>query len=407
MAKCRSRELAARLKVLCGDRSGNFAIMTAILLPLLVGSAGVAIDTANMILTRSEMQGATDAASLAAVTALASGTTTVADAPTLVKDFVAGQMSNFLGADTATLASIKAGTMATITPTTTATGTSFAVVVSSSYRMPVTGFTSVLGWNSVQVAASSSTTSGTTTSRTALSMILALDQSGSMADNTDQSTTVCTWQFSNICFGYMTTYVTKIAALKAAAAALFSALETADPTHVLVRTGAVSYNAAVVGQTKNPTMDWGTTSALKYVNSLPTVPTGGTDATGAQDIADAVVKKLANATDPESIYQLQKGNSNTARFIVLMSDGEMTGNSSNWNQSIDSAVRANCDSEKKNDGITIFTVAFMAPSDGQALLKYCASTAANYYSPNTMADLVSAFTSIAKTATQSMTLMTK
>jgi hypothetical protein len=49
----------------------------------------------------------------------------------------------------------------------------------------------------------------------------------------------------------------------------------------------------------------------------------------------------------------------------------------------------------------------MATADGQALLKYCASTAGNYYSPNTMADLVSAFTSIAKTATQSMTLMTR
>jgi hypothetical protein len=143
------------------------------------------------------------------------------------------------------------------------------------------------------------------------------------------------------------------------------------------------------------------------VDSAGRFPPGGTDATGAQAIADAAVKRLANATDLESISQLQKGNSNATRFIVLMSDGEMTGNSSNWNQSIDLAVRANCDSEKKNDGITIFTVAFMAPADGQALLKYCASTAANYYSPNTMADLVSAFTSIAKTATQSMTLMTR
>jgi Flp pilus assembly protein TadG len=407
MLKFKSSYLAPRLKDFCGDRGGNFAITTAILLPLLVAAAGVAIDTTNMIVTHSEMQGATDAAGLAAATALASGTTTVADAPALVKDLVAGQMSNFLGADTATLAAIKAGTTATVTPTTTSTSTSYAVVVNSSYSMPVTGFTSVLGWTSMPLAASSSTTSGTTTSRTALSMILALDQSGSMADNTDQSTTVCTWQFGNTCFLYSTTYVTKIAALKTAAAALFSALETADPTHVLVRTGAVSYNAAVVGQTKNPTMDWGTTAALKYVNSLPTVPTGGTDATGAQTIADAAVKKLANATDPESISQLQKGNSNATRFIVLMSDGEMTGNSSNWNQSIDLAVRANCDSEKKTDGITIFTVAFMAPADGQALLKYCASTAANYYSPNTMADLVSAFTSIAKTATQSMTLMTR
>jgi Flp pilus assembly protein TadG len=131
MLTFKSSYLAPRLKDFCGDRGGNFAITTAILLPLLVAAAGVTIDTTNMIVTHSEMQGATDAAGLAAATALASGTTTVADAPALVKDLVAGQMSNFLGADTATLAAIKAGTTATVTPTTTST--SHAVVVNSSH----------------------------------------------------------------------------------------------------------------------------------------------------------------------------------------------------------------------------------------------------------------------------------
>jgi Mg-chelatase subunit ChlD len=249
-------------------------------------------------------------------------------------------MANFVGSDASAAAAIKSGTSANVVRTVTASGTTYAVTVSSSYSIPASGLMSMLGWKSLQVATTSSTTSGTTQTRSALSMILALDESGSMADNTDAiASQTCTLMWQNRCYAYNTVYVTKIAALKQAAGALFDALDTADPTHVLVRTGAVSYNSDVVGQTKNPTMDWGTTAARKYVNNMPTKPAGGTDATKAMTIADTAVKKSPNGTDTETIAQAQKGNKTSDRFIVLMTDGEMTGNSNVWNATLDHHAR--------------------------------------------------------------------
>jgi Flp pilus assembly protein TadG len=388
------------------DRGGNFAIMTAIAIPVLAGSAGVAIDVSNMVVAKSQLQEATDAAALAAATALANGTTDTTGAPQLAKDFVAGQMANYLGADAATENSIKSGTNANVKQTTTAGGTSYAVTVSTSYTMPVSGLTRMLGWNNVQVGTSSSTTSGTTQTKSALSMILALDQSGSMADPTDVvASQTCTKMKNGTCKRYSYTYVSKIDALKTAAGALFDALDTADPTHVLVRTGAVSYTSEVMGQTKNPTMNWGTTAARAYVNSMPSNPQGGTDATGAMQIADGAVKKSPNGTDTETTQQATKGNTKVDRFIVLMTDGEMTGDSNQWNKTLDQSVRSMCNTAK-GDGITIFSVAFMAPDDGKSLLQYCASSSSDYYEPDTMENLVSSFKSIAQTATSAATLLT-
>jgi Flp pilus assembly protein TadG len=388
------------------DRGGNFAIMTAIAIPVLAGSAGVAVDMTNMMMSRSELQEATDAAALAAATALANGGTDTTGAPQLAKDFVAGQMANFLGSDTNTINAIKSGTNANVQQTITSGGTSYAVTVSSSYSMPVSGLTHMLGWNTVQVGASSSTTSGTTQTRTALSMMLALDESGSMADPTDVvASQTCAKKKNGVCTKYNYTYVSKIQALKTAAGALFDALDTADPTHVLVRTGAVSYTSTVMGQTKNPTMNWGTTAARAYVNGMPSNPQGGTDATGAMTIADAAAKKSPDGTDTETIQQATKGNKTSDRFIILMTDGEMTGNSSTWNKTLDQSVRDKCTAAKA-DGITIFSVAFMAPADGKSLLQFCASNSSNYYDPDTMENLVSAFKSIAQTATSSATLLT-
>ena len=42
------------------DRGGNFGIMTAILLPVLIGTAGLAIDYSNAILSKRTLQEATE-----------------------------------------------------------------------------------------------------------------------------------------------------------------------------------------------------------------------------------------------------------------------------------------------------------------------------------------------------------
>ena len=64
-----------------------------------------------------------------------------------------------------------------------------------------------------------------------------------------------------------------------------------------------------------------------------------------------------------------------------------------------------CD-KARADKITIYTVAFMAPSRGQNLLKTCAGTTANYFAADSMAQLVDAFKTIGKKAADRTTRLT-
>jgi Flp pilus assembly protein TadG len=398
--------LRTNLQSLVRSRDGNFGIMTAILLPVLLAAGGMAMDVSNMMQTRDQMQEATDAAALATATALGNGTDSTS-AEALGKQFVSGQMANFLGSDAATKAALQKATNVDITTTGDAsTGIKYTVAVSSSYALGLTPLMSVLGYQTTNIATGSTSTSGQATAangnKIAFSMDLALDQSGSMADPTDTVlSTTCTKKNKNgTCQTVKTTYVAKIDALKTAAGSLFDALDKADPTKSLVRIGAISYNNGVTGQSN---MNWGTSNARIFVNAM--TATGGTDATKAMSTADANIKKTGE-TDTESKAHALKQNTNVDRYIVLMTDGEMTGNSSTWSATIDNLVRAQCDSAKR-DGITVFTVGFMAPPNGISLLKYCASSSSDYYEATSMADLVKAFSSIAKTATQAITMLTK
>ncbi|NLS05446.1 VWA domain-containing protein [Rhizobium sp. P32RR-XVIII] len=390
------------------DRSGNFAMMTAILMPVLIGAAGLAVDITNAALSQQQLQEASDAAALATASALADGKITTANAQDFAKDFLAGEMANFL--DSTAAAAMKDGITVNAQQTTSGKSTLYNVSVSSTYALQLSGLASVLGYKTTNVGASSSAQGGSgpdQNAHNALSMILALDESGSMAYNTDTVASQKCIKYNSSgtkCKEYDTTYVKKIAALKTAAGALFDALDNADPTGDLVRTGAVSYTHVVKGQT-SPTMAWGTTAARKYVNDMPANPQGGTDATGAMTIADTAVKKAPDGGDAEAAAQAAKNNTNVERYIVLMSDGEMTGNSNQWNSALDQTVRQKC-ATAKTDGITIFTVAFMAPDKGKSLLQYCASSPANYYEPNTMEGLVKDFESIAQAATKTTTRLT-
>jgi hypothetical protein len=232
-------------------------------------------------------------------------------------------------------------------------------------------------------------------------MELVLDQSGSMGDKTS----TCATYNGTKC----KTYVIKIDALKQAANALFSALNTADPDHSLVRTGAYSYNNGLIYNSKKTqiksmsAMAWGTATTATYVSSI--TATGGTDATEPMRQATLSVQKAQDGSDVESMAHEAKGNKNVSRYIVLMTDGEMTGNTGEWQKTYDQNVRDQCDATK-TAGIKIFTVAFMAPDKGKSLLQYCASPGGNYYEAETMEKLVASFTSIAQEATKALTLLT-
>ncbi len=397
-----------RMKRLTSDRSGNFAMISALMAPVLFAAGSLAIDYSGAAMERGQLQGATDSAALAAAAAMvATSPSTTAAAQSLAVDYVTGQMANYLSATK--LAALKANTTAAVATTTDGGTKTYTVTVNAQYAYSLSGLAPFLGKNSVTVATKSQTSSQSE-SKNAMSMFLVLDRSGSMSwitDTVKSTTTKCQNYTADNWSSYpdlKTTkpcYVNKIAALKSAAGSLFDTLdkaEAADTTNTLIRTGAISFNDAA--QTPQA-LAWGTTASRTYVTALPDYPTGGTDMT--TPMQSAYTALMASS---ETTAQLQKNNSKFSRFIVLMTDGENTGNSSTWNKSLDTKTLATCTSARA-DGITIYTVAFMAPTNGQALLKSCAGTTANYFEADDMDELVAAFQAIGEKASERSVLLTQ
>jgi Flp pilus assembly protein TadG/uncharacterized protein YegL len=399
------------------DRSGNFGILTAIAIPILFASGGVAVDVSNMVLSKGQMQAATDAAALATASALAAGTIDSTAASQFAKDFVSGQMANYLAGNVTALAAVKAGTVVGVTQTANgATGKIFAVSVKSAYTMNVNGMTHMLGWNAVNIGAGSSTSSATE-SKNALSMYLVLDRSGSMDEDTatvnaDQPTTTTTTTSTytydcsttnrkgkvtkKTCTGTQTTtntvpnYYTKMEALKVAVSDLTATLNKADPNMMYVRTGGDSYNSDF--QTPSA-LTWGTTDISTYVNKL--TADGTTNSAGAFTNAYTA---LTAATENDA--HAKKNGQVPTKYIVLMTDGE------NNVANADTTTKTYCD-KARADKIQVYTVALMAPAAGQALLNYCATSSATYFDAQNSDDLVAAFKAIGEKATEQLTLMTK
>lgn len=417
---------------LARDRGGNFGIMTAVLLPVLLGTAGFAIDMSNAMQVKSSIQGIADAAALAAASAMAQKDYTKAQAEKLAKDYLVSQLLADGIADVDNAAE-KAAIEARIRAATTATAKetvvkgsnkNFTVTLDTLYAMNLNPITSILAGKSLDIGVNAVASTGSVGSdtRTGMSMYLALDRSGSMSFKTTTKNTKQTscinytaenwwrkdykWYEKDYLPPSNPCYIRKIDALKTAATALFTSLNKADtsltsanPTSTLVRVGAVSYTDETQ---KTSSMAWGTTTAADYVQKLPSIPTGGTDATGAMKAAFDALKK---AEPTEGKAHGDKENDTFNRYIVLMTDGEMTGSSAEWKPSLDKKVREQCD-EAKKDGIMIFTVAFMAPENGKSLLSYCATSTDYYYSPDNMSALVAAFGEIAEKAAKKSVRLT-
>jgi Flp pilus assembly protein TadG len=416
--------------LLC-DRSGNFGLMTAVLLPVLIGGAGIAVDVTHVMQQKSHLQSIADAATLAAASRMSNDDISEASAMAMAREYLTSQYLADLAQSGASKAELDAAREALvakteIAATATATGGSskaFEVTLSTGTLVPLSALTRVLGFETIPVNVTS--TAESAREGNALSMVLVLDESGSMAEDTTtldpvHPTKTVTVQEQYAC-GWRTctrpgtatvaNYVTKISALKSAAAVMFAELKKAsapDTTNAsaqetaartLMRIGAVSYTH----ETKTPQEPaWGTTAAAAYVTALPATPAGGTDASGAMAVA---FSDLKSANPAEAKAHKAKGNDSFARFIVLMTDGEMTGYSNAWNRSIDDKVRAACQ-QAKDDKITIFTVAFMAPDRGKALLQACASGTDNYYASSDMSDLVTAFGDIGRKAARTAVRLT-
>jgi hypothetical protein len=281
--------------------------------------------------------------------------------------------------------------------------------VTGGYVEKLSPFAQFLGYSTLPIGAASVTESQST-AKNAMSMYAVLDRSGSMSwvtDTTNTSLNKCQnyvdlndwYQYPNL-QSTRPCYVNKMGALKTAAASLFAeldALESKDATDSVVRIGGVSFNDSM--QTPQ-SIAWGTTSMRTYVNNLPAYPTGGTDMTDGMEQAYSALTASSETTAHTS-----KGNTSYSKFIVLMTDGENTGNSAAWNPVLDTLTLATC-TKARAAGITIYTVAFMAPARGETLLKACAGVISNYYSANNMASLIAAFADIGNKATKKATRIT-
>ncbi|WP_348648983.1 TadE/TadG family type IV pilus assembly protein [Rhizobium sp. P38BS-XIX] len=394
-------DILRSFKKILSDKAGNFGIMTALAIPVLAAASGVAIDVTNMSLMRSQLQEASDAAALATATALANGTATTSNAQDLANNFVLGQMANYIGNDANATAALKAGTSTTVTSAANSSGgTSYSVAVKASYNMPVNGMSKLLGLQTMAIAATSSTTSGTAIQKSALSMEIALDKSGSMLLNTEVVDTT-----QNSCIQYYTDgvylyqyknpispcYIKKIAALKTAVGNLLDQLDAADPKSQYVRTAAIAWSSQVDSSSN---LDWGTKSTRSNVVSGLNA-NGGTESSAPMTLAYNSVNSTGEATE-----QGKKGNATFQKFIVLMTDGENNATSSDQ-KTLDTCKAA------KAAGVQIYTVAFMAPTRGQSLLLSCASSPSNYFDVQQMSDLVAAFKTIGAQASKQLTLLKK
>lgn len=393
---------------LAGDRGGNFALMAALVVPVLFAGGGIAVDLANMMRAKNQLQDATDTAALAASSALINEGMSIANATKLARDFMLSQLSQSKSSltagmtpeeitafDAAFVNNIKVNIVEKTATNTVGNSKTYTVDISSNYNLPLTPFTRLLGQKTAQISAASSSLSSSET-KNALSMFLVLDRSGSMAENTatidkDNPTKVENYSCGTknrpkTCQRTVDNFVTKIDALKTATENLTKYLKTADPTGSLVRTGAVSYNASM----QNPNdLAWGTDGAVNYVKALSA--TGGTDSGDAFETAYEKLMLKKSGVLVEDAAHMDKNKQAPTKYIVFMTDGD------NNYASADTETKKWCE-KARTDKIQVFTVAFMAPARGQTLLNSCATTSAHYFKAENAEQLNEAFKYIGEKA---------
>jgi Flp pilus assembly protein TadG len=372
------------------DRTGNFGLMFAFCsVPLLI-ALGCSFDYVQALNTHRRMQSALDAALVAAVKEVGTKDTTA----------LKSEIANWLEAE-----SVQKGYYVLNTDAIAIDTTNSTIKAAVSATVPTT-FLKIAGINNVAVAVESAVAGGKTVTKSAFSMHLVLDHSGSMGDSTTTTyTTTCYTNQKKKTGAYTCTKTyTKIEALKLAVGSLMGQLAAADPDLKYVRTAAVSYN----DQMDTPTgFSWGEDQALTYVNNLQ--PAGMTDSSVAMATAYQALIDTTAGKDENKIHFAKNGVANPKKYIVFMTDGENT----KWNgytvvdnPEADASTKATCDAARKNN-VTVYTIAFMAPARGQALLQYCATTADDYFAAESTAQLVDAFKSIGESSSDNLIRLTQ
>lgn len=379
------------IKTFARDEAGNFGIITAILAPVLFGAAGVAIDVASMMQTKTGFQSAADAASLAASSALGTGKVSKQQAEKLALDFLSVHMYN-MGYQTYD-SDINISSKPVLNGS-----TEWKVDVGVSAIYKNNGLSKVVGVTDkpVGVAASSFSVSGL---RNAFSMYFVLDKSGSMLASTSQvkSQSQCTYYWLNAAATQLYSqkrtpcYYQQIEALKNATTAMFAKFEKADPKKMYMRFGSVAYSDV---QESNSPLAWGVEGSRANINDLEAV--GGTNSADAFKTAYQALSALTEVTT----HTLKNGVLLPKKYLVFMTDGE------NNSGSADTKTLQYC-TAAKNLGIIVYSIAFNAPKGGKDLLSACASSAKTYFDAKDADELLKAFEAIAADASGDIARLTQ
>jgi Flp pilus assembly protein TadG/uncharacterized protein YegL len=386
-------KLAGGLSRIVRSRDGNFGILTAIILPVLIGSAGVAVDFSQMLTAKSNAQAAADSASLGAAAALADQTTNLAGAKEVAEIFVATAMQGSGDYEKSV----------DITETSVANGgKSWVVKVNVSQTLKLSPLMNVLGRKTADISTAAVSKSATQAGNS-MSMYLVLDKSGSMQTSTSSIKSITSGCYHYIMpnsstlkadyYGVPCMY-NRLESIKNAVSGLFAQFEKADPDHKYIRTGAVSYNS---DDDNNPSaMAWGSSAAGSYVKALNYG--GGTSST------EAFKRAVTAITDPlEDTYHKNKNGLTPKKFILFMTDGE------NSDTSDDSKTLTACKAAK-DKGVTVYTVGFALGTNSpraKVLLLSCASSPATFFDATDAVLLNAAFATIASSTTGTLPLLTQ
>lgn len=404
--KATIRSTAARFAM---DRGGNFAMMTALCVPVLFGAAGLALDTTKSFGAKTHLNNAIDAAVLAVTRDLTLGNIDVGQAREMAMRFVSANL------DESPIRNLSVSIDQLVV-----NETEKSVAIGASVVVP-TNFMAVLGQDQTKVA----TYSKAAYSNTSVEVAMALDVTGSMKG-------------------------AKIAALKNAAKNAVDILISNSVEADRVRIGLVPYASTVnirpvIGKVATtPTNDTCVyertgTNAFNDTFANSANPVSGNNGAGTC-VNNEIVEMTNNVGQLRSAinglnangwtaghlgvswahYMLSPEwnqawsfnsdvsgyNSGTKKFAILMTDGEFntylskgTGEGSEPAASNNAAKRM-CDSMKSNK-IKVYTIAFQAPADAQAIMQECASSIEQagdqfYFNAANAAQLEAAFDEIAR-----------
>ena len=343
---------AATIRGVLANSDGNFALFSAIMMPVFLMAAGLAVDTANVMSMKVRLQAAADGAALATSSRLASEDLLEDDAVAYAKQFFSGEVSS----DYVSYSDMTAVPTVKVVKIDDDGRDLWQVAVTVAGGQTLTPMAQLLGSGSMNIQVMGKSESAAAT-KSALSMVLVLDKSGSMDWYADGEK--------------------KIKSLRDAVGDLLTQMSDADPTNQYVRVGAVSYDSE---RDKTQSIEWGTSKVATFVDGLRA--NGGTDSSDAFKWA---YRKVKDSTEDAAHYE--KTELVPARIIVFMTDGD------NNQYSADTTTKQYCDLAKERD-IEVYTVAFDAPNRGKQLLSYCATTDEHFFDASNKDELVRAFKNI-------------